>query len=163
MEEGSSRKQKGHPPSEREGLVRCQICESYLTGTEVFTCPKCRRGPLCKSHKAPGRRECASCAFEIQARELNEMKKQEKGLKSFLHLLQFFFLVFAILFIALKLGPPEISEFLGFSLLTEGLAVMGGLSVVGYSIFYFILYNQRDRVRALETLLKKTEFRRQAR
>lgn len=144
----------------KEELVRCSVCDVYLEGDKGFICSRCRRGPLCKIHRVPRRRECASCVYEMQKKDLNNLRVQEHNLKSFLRLLQFLFLVFAIFFIALKTGIPEVLDSLRSSIIMDGLGYLGGLSVVGYLIFYGILYNQRQKISEMEVEMNKTEFRR---
>ncbi len=144
----------------KEELIRCSVCDVYIGGEKGFTCPRCRRSPLCKSHRVPGRRECASCVYEMQKKDLNDLKTQEYNLKSFLKLLQFLFIVFAIFFIAMKTGIPEVLDLLQSNIITSGLKYLGGLSVAGYVLFYAMLFHQRQRISALEIELSNTEFRR---
>ncbi len=144
----------------KEELIRCSVCDVYLEGEKGFICPRCRRGPLCRGHRVPGRRECASCAYEMQKKELNDLRSQEHSLKSFLKLLQFLFLIFAIFFIALKTGIPEVLDLLESSVITSGLKYLGGLSVAGYVIFYAMLFYQRQKISQMEEEMSKTEFRR---
>lgn len=141
-------------------LLRCPVCDTYIKREEGFVCPKCRRGPLCRSHRVPNRRECASCVFDMQNKELIGLREQEQSLKSFLRLLQFFFIVFAILFVAVRTGASEVLEFLQDSFISGGVGYMGALSVVGYVIFYLLLITQRQRIREMESSLNKSEFRR---
>jgi hypothetical protein len=141
-------------------LLRCQVCDTYIKREEGFTCPKCKRGPLCRSHRVPQRRECASCVFDMQNKELIGLREQEQSLRSFLRLLQFLFIVFAILFVAVRTGAAEVLEFLQDSLIIDGVGYMGVLSVVGYLIFYFLLLGQRHRIREMESELNKAAFRR---
>jgi len=144
----------------KEELIRCSVCDVYLEGDKGFVCPRCRRGPLCKSHRVPRRRECASCVYEMQKKDLNDLKTQEHNLKSFLKLLQFFFIVFAIFFIALKTGIPEVLDILQSNIVTSGLKYLGGLSVAGYVLFYAMLLHQRQKISEMEVEMNKTEFRR---
>ena len=141
-------------------LLRCPVCDVYVRREEGFICPRCKRGPLCKSHRVPRRRECASCVFDMKNKELVALRKQEQSLKSFLRLLQFLFIVFAILFIALRTGVAEVLQFLQDSVITDGFGYMGVLSVAGYAAFYLLLLGQRQRVREMESEMNKTEFRR---
>jgi hypothetical protein len=141
-------------------LLRCPVCDVYVTREEGFICPRCRRGPLCKSHRVPGRRECASCVFDMQNKELIALREQEQSLNSFLRLLQFLFLVFAVLFVALRTGVTEVLDFLQDSVITAGFGYMGVLSVVGYAIFYLLLLSQRQKIREMESGMNKAEFRR---
>jgi len=144
----------------KEELVSCPVCSVYLSSGEGFMCPKCRRGPLCRRHRVTGRRECASCVFEMQTKELKEMKVQENNLRSFLRLLQFLFLVFAVIFIALRTGIPEVSDVLQQSVITQSFGYLGALSVAGYLLFYIMLRSQKNKIEEIESELKKTEFRR---
>jgi hypothetical protein len=150
---------KGQGENSQE-LIRCSVCDVYLEGDKGFICSRCKRGPLCKMHRVRGRRECASCVYEMQKKALNDLKKQEHNLKSFLRLLQFLFLVFAIFFIALKTGIPEVLDSLRSSIITDGIGYLGGLSVVGYLLFYGVLHNQRQKIAEMESDMNKTEFRR---
>ncbi|MBI5639671.1 MAG: hypothetical protein HZA17_04520 [Nitrospirae bacterium] len=143
----------------REDLIKCPVCEVYLRSNEGFTCPKCRRGPLCKSHRYAGSRECSSCVFDGKVKELNDLKRQEHSIRSLLRLLQFLFLVFAIMLISRKAGIPETIEFLQHGIFMDNLPYLGGVSVAGYLIFFFILYNQRSMIRDLESQINKGEFR----
>lgn len=144
----------------KEVLIRCSVCDVYLEGGKGFTCPRCRRGPLCKSHRVPRRRECASCAYEMQKKDLNDLKSQEHNLKSFLKLLQFLFIVFAIFFIAMKTGIQEVLDLLENNIIVSVLKYLGGLSVLGYVLFYAMLLHQRQRISEMEVEMNKTEFRR---
>ncbi len=141
-------------------LLRCPVCDVYVTREDGFICPRCRRGPLCKSHRVPRRRECASCVLDMQNKELIALREQERSLKSFLTLLQFLFIVFAILFVALRTGVAEVLQFLQDSVITDGFGYMGVLSVVGYIIFYLLLLSQRQKIHGMESEMNKTEFRR---
>jgi len=144
----------------KEELIRCSVCDVYLEGEKGFICPRCRRGPLCKGHRVTGRRECASCVYEMQKKELNDLMTQEHNLKSFLNLLQFLFIVFAIFFIAMKTGIPEVLDLLQSNIIASGLKYFGGLSVAGYVLFYAMLFHQRQRISEMEEDMNKTEFRR---
>jgi uncharacterized protein (DUF983 family) len=146
-----------------EALVQCPVCDTYLRKNEGFICPRCKRGPLCRRHRVRGKRECEGCVLEIQAEELGDLRRQEASIKSFLRLLQFLFIVFAIVFIALRTGVTETIEFLRYSFIPQSLELLGGLSVVGYVLFYLILYNQRQRIRGLESEMNDSRFRRFAR
>ncbi len=143
-----------------EQLFRCPVCDSYLKKSEGFTCPMCRRGPLCKSHRVRGKKECTSCVFELQMKELRDLKGQEQSIRSFLRLLQFLFIVFAMVFIALKTDIVETIEFLKYGIITDSLTLLGGVSVAGYVLFYIIMYNQRQKIRELESGVNRSEFRR---
>ncbi len=136
--------------TEQEELKRCLICTTYIKGTEGFTCPRCKKGPFCKKHRMPGRRECAGCVFEMKHREVLELKKQEQSIKDFIKLLQFVFLVFAVFFVAIRMGLTEFVDFLKDSIVTHNLVYFGIIPVAGYLLFYIILYNQRSKIKGLE-------------
>lgn len=145
-----------------EEMLKCQICDVYFKKGEGFTCPKCKRGPLCKNHRVPGKKECASCLIDMQMQKLNSLKNTEAGISSFTKLLHFVFLIFSIFFISLKLGLADYVEFLQNSIITDSLIYIGGASVIGYIIFYFFLYNQRSQIREIESQIRKAEIRRHA-
>ena len=145
-----------------EEMLKCQICDVYLKKEEGFTCPKCRRGPLCKNHRVPGKKECASCIFEMQMHELNTLRNTEESIKHFVKLLHFVFLVFSIFFISLKLGLADLVEFLRNSLITDSLIYIGGASLIGYILFYFILYTQKSKIKEIESQIRNVEIRRHA-
>jgi len=136
-------------------LAKCPVCEFYFNKKEGFTCIKCKRGLLCNKHKVAGTKECASCVIERRHKELSDLKSQEMSLKSFLRLLLFIFLVFAMLFIALKIGLEDTVEFLKDSFIIEALPYIGGGAILGYIVFYFILSNQKAKTLELETLIRK--------
>jgi len=144
---------------EPEDLLRCPACEVYMKKNEGFICSICRRGPLCRKHKVAQSNECASCVYDRKRKALMLLKEQEMNLKSFLRLLQFLFLVFAVFFIALRAGLGGTVEFLESSLISDGLLYLGGIAVFGYIIFYFILYNQRGKVQEIESEMRKIEIR----
>ena len=145
---------------DKQELLRCAVCDVYVRRGEGFTCPRCRRGPLCKSHRVPQSRECASCVFDMKNKELIALREQEQSLKSFLRLLQFLFIVFAILFVSVRTGTAEVLQFLQDSVIADGFGYMGVLSVACYALFYLLLLSQRQRIRSMESELNKAEFRR---
>ncbi|MDA8077967.1 MAG: hypothetical protein M0Z79_03400 [Nitrospiraceae bacterium] len=142
-----------------EELIRCSVCDDYIKGREAYTCPKCRRQNICKRHRIAGFRECASCVFESRARETKELKQQQESIRSFLRLAQFAFIVFAVLFIAVRAGLTDMVEFLQDSIITENLVYLGAASVLSYALFFFILRNQNSRVREKEEQMQREKFR----
>jgi len=147
------------PMEEPEDLLRCPVCEVYMKKAEGFICSKCKRGPLCKKHKVIRSSECASCIYDRRRKDLLLLKEQEMNLKSFLRLLQFLFLVFAVFFIALRAGLEDTVEFLQSSFIKDGLLYLGGIAVFGYIVFYFIMYTQRGKIQEVESEIKKIEVR----
>jgi hypothetical protein len=148
------------PEEETEDLFRCPVCEVYMKKTEGFICSTCRRGPLCKKHKVVRSTECASCVYDRRRKDLLLLKGEEINLKSFLRLLQFIFLVFAVFFIALRAGLGDAVEFLKSSFIADGLLYLGGIAVFGYIVFYFILRIQRGKIQEIESEIRKIEVRR---
>jgi hypothetical protein len=143
------------PLDNQEDLTRCPVCEFYFKSSEGFTCIRCRRGPLCYKHKVAGTKECVSCVIDRKLKEHSEIKAQEMSLNSFLRFLQFLFLVFAVLFIALKIGLEDMVEFLQYSFVKEILPYFGGGAFLGYLVFYFILYNHKAKTLELENVIRK--------
>ena len=143
------------PVEKQEELLRCPVCDYHFKREEGFTCIKCRRGLLCKRHKVAGTKECASCVIERRHKELSDLKEQEMSLKGFLRLLQFLFLVFAVLFIALKIGLEDTVEFLQYDFIKNGLPYLGGGAFLGYIVIYFVLYNQKSKTNELENVIRK--------
>lgn len=141
-------------------LLRCVLCNSYIDKKDAFTCPRCRKGPLCKAHRFSGRRECTSCVFDLKQREVSALRQQEQGISGFIKLLQFIFLVFAIFFVAAKSGLLEFVDFLKENIVVSNLVWFGILPVAGYLLFYVILYNQRSKIKEIEAEMQAMEFRR---
>jgi hypothetical protein len=57
----------------------------------------------------------------------------------------------------------EIEEFMEHAWITDHVVyIMGGVGVVGYVLFYTILYGQRKRINQLESEINKLKFRRLA-
>jgi hypothetical protein len=132
-------------------LKRCSVCEDYLSSNEGFYCPKCKKGPLCKRHSFPEKKECVSCVTETKLYETNVLRSQEKGIKSFIRFLQFIFFVFSIFFISSKFGILEEVEMLKHTIASEDLLYIGIATVILYGIFYFVLFNQRQNIIRLES------------
>lgn len=142
-------------------LTKCLICDVYLAEREGFTCPKCKRGPLCGLHKFQGKRICTSCAFDIKSRELMEIRNQERGLKGFLRLSEFVFLLCAIFFILMKIGWLESMDFLQETIITDYVVYsMGGVSLIAYGIFYLILLSQKNKMKEIEAVMNTIKYRR---
>lgn len=139
----------------KEDNIKCPVCDTYFLQKEGFNCPKCKRGPLCKKHRVHGRRECISCIIDLKIRELNILKGQTHNIKSFLRLTQFVFLLFSVFFVSMRLGLAEIVEILQNNLIADSTIYLGMVSVLGYIIFYTILYNQRQKIGLLESEIEK--------
>ena len=140
---------------EKEDLLECPICGTYLRRNEGFTCPKCRRGPFCRTHRVPGERACPGCVLEIKSREISALRAQEKSLRGFSLFLQFFFLVFASFYIADKIGFGEYMELLMINTLVDYSLYIGLVALLGSLVFYILLRAQRSRIMELESQVSK--------
>jgi hypothetical protein len=156
MEKISLKKEFGKDHNE---LSKCPVCEVYVHQDEGFVCSRCRKGPLCRKHRVAGRKECASCVFDLKKRDLNVLRDQERSIRNFLKFLQFVFLVFAIFFIAFKFGLAEFVEVLKDVPVSKYMVYMGIIPVTGYILFMMILYNQRSKIEDIEHQIKKLEVR----
>ena len=145
---------------DKKDLSRCLVCEVYLHPEESFVCPRCRKGPLCRKHRVPGGKECASCVFDMRKKELQTLAGQEMSIKQFLQFLQFIFIVFAVFFVALKFGLGQFVEILQEPMFARYLLYFGIIAVAAYIIFTLVLYNQRGRIADAELQLKKLDNRR---
>lgn len=145
---------------ERNELTKCPVCDNYVHQQESFVCPRCKKSHLCRKHRVPGRRECASCVFDLKKKELNVLRVQEGSVRQFLKFLQFIFLFSAVIFIALKLGISEFVEILQHSILPTYIVYFSIIPIAGYILFLIILYNQRGKVVDMECQIKKLEVRR---
>jgi hypothetical protein len=145
---------------EREELIRCAACEDYIKSSDGFYCPGCKKGPLCRKHRLAGRRECLSCTIDLKLREMSILKQQEKNIKSFIRFVQFLFLVFSILFIAIKFNLAEEISFLQNNLITESLLCLGIGSIVLFGIFSVVLLIQRSKIVSIESAISGIEVRR---
>lgn len=94
---------------------------------------------------------------------MGALRAQEHGIKGFLRLTQFVFLLSAIFFVVMKMRLSEIAEFMEHVWITDHVVyMMGGVSVVGYVLFYTILYGQKKRINQLESEINNLKFRRLA-
>lgn len=143
------------PLENQEDLTRCPVCDFYFKSSEGFTCIRCRRGPVCYKHKVAGTKECVSCVIDRKLKEHSEIKAQEMSLNSFLRFLQFLFLVFAVLFIAVKIGLGDTLEVLQYDFIKTGLPYLGGGAFLGYIVIYFVLHNQKEKTLELENVIRK--------
>lgn len=145
---------------QRTELTKCPVCETYVHPQESFVCPRCKKSPLCRKHHVVGRKECASCVFDLIKRELNALRGQEGSIRQFLKFLQFIFLFCAVIFIAVRSGMSEFVEVLQHSLLPTYIIYFSIIPIAGYILFSIILYNQRGKVADMEKQIRKLEVRR---
>jgi len=139
-------------------LLECPICGTYLRRNEGFTCPKCKRGPFCRTHRVPGERMCPGCVLEVRSREITALKGQEKSIKGFSLFLQFFFLLFAIIFIAKNVGFEEYMDIYIIDILAGYSLYIGLLALLGSLFIYLILRSQRSKIKTLESKINELKF-----
>jgi uncharacterized membrane protein (DUF485 family) len=77
--------------------------------------------------------------------ELKTLRGQEQSIKNFSRFLQFLFLVFAILFIALNIGIAEEVEWLKDNIFADNLIYIGIGNIVIYVISYAFMVSQSKR------------------
>ena len=140
---------------QKEDLLECPMCGTYLRRNEGFTCPKCRRGPFCKTHRLPDERACPGCVLEIKSREISALQSQEKSLKGFSLFLQFFFLVFAIFYVVDKIGFREYMDVPMLNIIVKYSLYIGLIALLGSLIFYILLRAQRSSIMELESQVSK--------
>lgn len=141
--------------NQKEDLLECPVCGAYLKRNEGFRCPKCKRGPFCRTHRIPGERMCPGCLLEIKSKEISVLKGQEKSLKGFSLFLQFIFIIFTIFYISNKLGLGEFMQLLMIDIIAEYSLYIGLLALLGSLIFYLIVRSQRSMLLELEAKVKK--------
>jgi len=144
---------------EEEGLIKCSVCEEYLKKNEGFYCPKCKKGPLCKKHRSPGKKECISCTIDNKIHEINTLSGQENSIRHFISFIQFLFLVVSVFFIALKIGFLDEIDFLKNNFFTENLIYIGIGTAIFYAIFYVVLLSQKAKIADLHSDIEKIRFR----
>ncbi len=135
--------------------TKCSICSDYLNSNEAFFCPKCKKGPLCKKHRLPRRKECISCVFDWTLNEVHILRGQEKNIKSFINFLQFLFIAFAIAFIALTFGFLEEIAYLKENLVIKNITYLGIGTALLLIIFYLVMLIQMRKIKEIEAELDK--------
>jgi hypothetical protein len=143
------------PTGRKERLLQCSACGDYINPKEVFSCPQCKKGPLCRRHRLPGRKECISCTIEVKLHEVKALQGQERNIRQFIRFLQFVFLLCAILFIAIRLGLSEAIDVLKHNFITENIAYIGIAAVLIAIVFYVLKFIQTQRITELESEIEK--------
>ena len=148
-----NRQDRGNTPGVKKELIRCPVCEDYFTAGEGFSCPSCRRGPLCKKHRLYGRKECVSCTVDLRLQELRSLREQVQNIGHFIRFLQFIVLVIGVYFTAFKYRLlKEIDlAFLEKNVLAQNLVPVGAGVLVLLGIFYFVLLSQKQKVGEIES------------
>ncbi len=136
-------------------ITNCSVCAEFFNSNEAFFCPKCKKGPLCKKHRLPGRKECLSCSFDGTLKEVNILRGQVKSIKSFINFLQFLFLAFAIIFIASTFGLLEEIAYFKENLIIKNMLYFGIGTAVLLIIFYFVMSKQKRKIEEIEAEIGK--------
>lgn len=136
-------------------ITNCSVCAEYFNSNEAFFCPKCKKGPLCKKHRLPGRKECLSCSFDDTVKEVNILRGQAKSIKSFINFLQFLFLAFAIIFIASTFGLLEEIAYFKENLIIKNMSYFGIGTAVLLIIFYFVMSRQKRKIEEIDVEIGK--------
>lgn len=118
----------------------------------AFICKSCRKKPLCPTHRDEEYRGvCIRCASTLRAKKLADLRAGLSSIKAFLRLMQFLFLLFAVMFIVERLMPGMAPEFLLENFLVKYLYVWGALSALGFVVMYVVYLGQKSSVSRLET------------
>lgn len=91
--------------------------------------------------------------------EINTLSGQEKSIHHFIRFIQFLFLVFSVLFIALKLGMLDEIDFLKNNIITENLIYIGIGTAIFYVISYIVLFSQKAKIADLQSDIDKIGIR----
>ena len=131
--------------------IKCSICENYVQDLKTFTCKHCRKSHICLKHLDREFKTCSSCATEERIAQYKELVEQGNGLKGFLRLMQFIFLLMSILFISSRLFKSHIPEFVINNVLFDFLYIWGACAAIGTIIFYFLLSSHKAKVDELHS------------
>jgi hypothetical protein len=146
---------KRNMEGDSRNMIKCAICGEHFNANEAFSCPKCKKGPLCRKHRITGRKECLSCSFDVTLKEVNILRGQEKHIKGFINFLQFLFIAFAIIFIASTFGLLEEIAYFKENLIINNISYFGIGTAVLLIIFYLIVSNQKHKIEKIEAELGK--------
>ena len=139
---------------EKAGLLRCGICEHYIEPRRSFTCRKCRKSPLCLEHLDHEYKICSGCASEKRLNLYHDLLQQERNLRGFMRLAQFLFIVAAIFFVALRVFPDLLPDYLRELVSFEYLYIWGALSITGMVLCLILLSAQRRKLKELDAEIR---------
>ena len=136
--------------------MRCIGCDKSVEKARTFMCRKCRRSPFCLAHLDGELKVCSGCAFEKRVSLYNELLKQEKGLKGFLRLIQFIFVLSAMLVSASRFFGERIPDHIRENVLFTYAYLWGGLAVIGMAVSYLVLFLQKQKAASLNEKIHET-------
>lgn len=136
-------------------VVQCVLCGAVIEKRHVFSCGKCRKTPLCPSHRDPEYKFCSNCASEIRLNEISRLERGRRNLSAVLRLSEFALILSAVLFAALKLIPEHVPQFIKENVITENLYPIGGASVVLTLILRIVIAAERAKIKRLEGRISK--------
>lgn len=131
--------------------VQCVLCGKYSDRT--FACNKCRKRPLCLTHRDPKLGFCVHCAAEIKTEQLNTLRPVATSLSVFIKLLEFIFVIAAIFFAAQRFIPGYIPPYLEDNVFTDHLHFWGWVSGAGIVLIWAALFIIKRKMRGIENML----------
>ena len=137
-------------------MVTCITCDKPVEREKTFICRKCSRSPFCFTHLDREFNICSGCAFEKRVGLYDDLLKQEKSLRSFLRLMQFIFILSAMLFSGSRLFVERIPDLVRDNIFFAYVYVWGALAVFGMAVCYMVLFSQKQKAAALDEKIHAT-------
>lgn len=134
-----------------EKSVQCVVCGQYSDRT--FVCNRCRRRPICVTHRDTKLGFCLHCAAEIKTEKLNTLRPVATSLSVIMNLLEFIFIVTAIFFAALRFIPGYVPPYLKDNIFANNLYLWGGLSAVGTALLCIAAFIVNRQIRSIHEAL----------
>jgi hypothetical protein len=147
---------KATRPETRETAVICIGCDKPVEKARTFMCRSCKRSPFCFTHLDEEFKTCSGCAFEKRVGLYNDLLKQEKSLRGFLRLVQFIFIMSAILFSASRLFAEHIPDYVKENIFFANVYLWGGLALLGMMVCRVLLFLQKQKAAALNEKIHAT-------
>jgi len=144
------------PETSETATVICIGCDKPVEREKTFICRRCKRSPFCFTHLDREFKICSGCAFEKRVGLYNDLLKQEKSLRGFLRLMQFIFLLSAILFSGTRLFVERVPDLVRDNIFFSYVYVWGALAVVGMGFCYVLLFSQKQKASALNVKIHET-------
>ena len=135
-------------------VIECVSCGKILDNGKYFTCPKCRRAPMCYSHRDNELKICVGCASEVRVKELNEIRSTQRGLSGFLRLVEFLFIASAILFASMRFIPDVMPDFIKDNMLVKYIYIWSVVFFVFTIILYIMVKLEDSKIETFEDKLR---------
>jgi hypothetical protein len=152
----SAERKATRPETKETAMVTCIGCDKPVEKARTFMCRKCKRSPFCFTHLDQEFKTCSGCAFEKRVGLYNDLLKQEKSLRGFLRLVQFIFILSAILFSASRLFAERIPDYVRENIFFVYVYLWGGLAVFGMAVCYVLLFLQKKKSAAMDEKIHRT-------